>query len=99
MKKIVEKVKTLLSHEFGFKVIERQIFLPSIISDIARYNDYFFQKFGIYFQKVHVLSEMNQTIACDISKAKNLLQYNPKISLEEGMRQSIKWCIKNGRNI
>lgn len=96
---IVMTVKKLLSNEFGFKIIDRQIYLPSIVSDIARYSDYVFQKLGIYFQKVHVLSEMNQTIACDINKAENLLGYAPKIKLEEGMRRSIKWCIDNGRKI
>lgn len=99
MKEVVMTIKRLLSIEFGFKVVNRQIYLPSITSDLARYFDYFTQKLGIYVQKLHVLSEMNQTIACDISKAKNLLGYNPKIKLEEGMRRSIKWCIDNGRDI
>ena len=96
---IVTTVKKLLSSEFGFKVADRQIYLPSIVSDIARYTDFAFQKLGIYLQKIHVLSEMNQTIACDISKAENLLGYKPKIKLEEGMRRSIKWCIENERKI
>ena len=99
MIEIVTTVKKLLINEFGFKVVDRQIYLPSIISDLARYSDFVLQKFGIYVQKVHVLSEMNQTIACNISKAENLLGYNPKINLEEGMKRSIRWCIDNNRNI
>ena len=99
MKRIVSTVKKLLSNEFGVRVSNRQIYLPSITSDLARYADFCFQKLGVYIQKVHVLSEMNQTIACNISKAENLLGYNPKFDLEEGMRQSIMWCLENGRNI
>lgn len=99
MKEIVLTVKGLLKNEFGFRVVERQIKLPSIVSDVARYVDYIVQNSGIYIQKVHVLSEMNQTIACKINKARNLLGYNPKIHLEEGMRRSIKWCIDNGGKI
>ncbi len=99
MKEIVSTVRGLLKNEFGFKVVERQINLPSILSDFARYADYMTQHLGIYIQKVHVLSEMNQTIACNINKAKDLLGYNPKIQLEEGMRRSINWCLNNGREI
>lgn len=99
MKEVVLTVKELLKNEFGFKIVERQIKLPSIVSDFARYADHAIQNSGMYIQKVHVLSEMNQTIACKINKAKDLLGYNPKIQLEEGMRRSIKWCIDNGRKI
>ena len=97
MKEVVTTVKGLLENEFGYKVSNRQIFLPSVVSDLARYADSLAQNCGVYVQKVHVLSEMNQTIACDIDKAKDLLGYNPKVQLEEGMRRSIKWCIENKR--
>jgi nucleoside-diphosphate-sugar epimerase len=33
---------------------------------------------------------MNQTIACDIGKARRELGYEPTIALEEGMRRSIQ---------
>ena len=32
-------------------------------------------------------------------KAKEDLNYRPKINLEEGMRRSIKWCLDNGHKI
>ena len=38
---------------------------------------------------------MNQTISCDISKSKNLLNFHPKVSLEDGMKKSIAWCLDN----
>jgi len=42
-----------------------------------------------------VLSEMNKTIACSVEKAKKELGYNPKVSLEEGMRRSLRWVWNN----
>jgi len=52
-------------------------------------------KVGFYHQKIHVLSEMNKTIACSIAKAQRELGYNPTIALEEGMRRSLKWIFEN----
>ncbi len=96
MNEIIDTVKELLKNEFGFMVAKNNLRIPSIASEVAYIMDYSLQAFGLYNQKIHVLSEMNKTIACSIDKAKNELNYNPKISLEEGMRQSISWCIKNG---
>ena len=67
--------------------------LPSFIGQIAEKIDKLLQSLGIYQQKIHVLSEMNKTIACDIAKAKKVLGYKPKINLKEGMRRSIQWCL------
>ena len=99
MKEIVFTVKSLLKNEFGLEVSSRQVYLPSAISDIARAGDFMAQSLGLYVQKVHVLSEMNQTIACSTVKAKDILGYKPVISLEEGMRRSIDWCLRNNRKI
>ena len=99
MEEIVMTVKTLLSDHFNLKVADRQIFLPSLTADFARGIDKITQSLGFYLQKFHVLSEMNQTIACNIDKAKNILGYEPKIHLKEGMQRSIEWCLNNGREI
>ena len=48
------------------------------------------QWFGLYNQKVHVLSEMNKHIACSVTRAKNELGYNPEFTLKEGMLVSLK---------
>ena len=99
MKEIVFTVKNLLKNEFGLEVSSKQVYLPSAISDIARAADFMAQSLGLYFQKIHVLSEMNQTIACSVAKAKDLLEYKPEVKLEEGMRRSIDWCLRNNRTI
>ena len=42
---------------------------------------------------------MNKNIACSIEKARTELGYEPKISLREGMRRSIEWCLQQGYKI
>ena len=46
--------------------------------------------------RLHVLGEMDKTIACDISVARDELGYEPDVALEEGMRRSIRWCVEQG---
>ena len=43
-----------------------------------------------------MLGEMDKTIACDISVARDELGYDPQIALEEGMRRSVRWCLEQG---
>jgi nucleoside-diphosphate-sugar epimerase len=43
-----------------------------------------------------VLGEMDKTIACDISVARSELGYEPSVALEDGMRESIRWCVAQG---
>jgi nucleoside-diphosphate-sugar epimerase len=54
------------------------------------------QSIGLYHQKMHVLSEMNKTIACDVGKAERELGYDPKVDLAEGMRRSMAWMLERG---
>ena len=54
------------------------------------------QGVGLYQQEIHVLSEMNKTIACTIAKAEGELGYDPKIELREGMRRSIASLVAEG---
>ena len=95
MLEIVNTVKDVLEKDFGISCSAKNLHVPAIIADLAEYCDYFLQKVGVYNQKIHVLSEMNKTIACDISKAKEKLNYQPLVELREGMKQSIQWCLNN----
>jgi nucleoside-diphosphate-sugar epimerase len=70
-----------------------------VASAVAFGVDASLQAVGLYQQKVHVLSEMNKTIACTIEKAERELGYRPGIELREGMRRSIEWCLDNGQAI
>ncbi|ERL46057.1 3-isopropylmalate--2-methylmalate dehydratase large subunit protein [Candidatus Micropelagos thuwalensis] len=97
MLEIVETVKNVMRNEFKIEVKENNLHVPSFISDFARIADMLTQSAGLYNQKIHVLSEMNQTISCDISKAKSELGFQPICSIDEGMRRSIDWCLKNNQ--
>jgi len=95
MDEIIETVRTSLRDDFGMTVAKRVRHLPGIIADIARIADRAIQGLGLYQQEVHVLSEMNLTIACSIDKARRMLGYDPGVALREGMRRSIAWCLAN----
>jgi nucleoside-diphosphate-sugar epimerase len=96
MNEIIDTIENLLEHEFGLEVAHKRLRLPGFASDLARLSDALLQSCGLYQQKIHVLSEMNQTIACSVTKARAELGYEPKVSLEEGMRRSIQWCVDQG---
>ena len=99
MIEIVETVKAVLRDDFSMTVSERKRTVPPVIADVARLVDATLQAMGLYHQKIHVLSEMNQTISCDISKAKRELGYQPVVELREGMRRSVQWCLDSGLKI
>jgi nucleoside-diphosphate-sugar epimerase len=96
MNEIIDTVERLLETEFHLKVAHKRMRLPNAASEVAFLADNFFQSLGMYQQKIHVLSEMNKTIACSIAKAEAELGYDPKVSLEEGMRRSLAFCVEHG---
>ena len=99
MNQIIDTIEYLLENEFNFLVKHKRLRLPNLASKIAFGVDWSIQKFGLYHQKIHVLSEMNKTIACSINKAYSDLDYKPKFDLMEGMRKSISWALKNNQII
>lgn len=99
MNEIIDTVEKILETEFNYKVFHKRLKLPNFASTVAYIIDWMLQKFGLYHQKIHVLSEMNKTIACSIQKAQDELNYNPKVDLEEGMKRSIKWALDAGHVI
>ncbi|MGH8509364.1 MAG: NAD-dependent epimerase/dehydratase family protein [Gammaproteobacteria bacterium] len=94
MNEIIDTIERLLEDEFDQMCAHQRMKLPGVASEIALLVDATLQRLGLYHQKIHVLSEMNKTIACSITKAKRLLGYDPKVSLEEGMRRSLKWTME-----
>jgi len=93
MNEIIDTVERLLETEFNQKCKHSRLHLPGFVADIAMLCDWAIQSIGFYHQKIHVLSEMNKTIACSIEKARQELSYKPMIALEEGMRRSIQWLL------
>jgi nucleoside-diphosphate-sugar epimerase len=99
MNEILDTIERIMEREFKITVTHKRMRLPGLVADFAGVVDASIQKLGFYHQKIHVLSEMNKTIACDISKAKKELGYEPTHDLESGMRESIRWCLANGHKI
>ena len=93
---IVETVRRVLEDELGIACAPRQLRLPALVGDAARMADAALQAVGLYSQKLHVLSEMGHTIACSIEKAHRELGYRPTVTLRDGMRESLRWCLANG---
>lgn len=96
MNEIVDTVERLLETEFGQKCAHKRLHLPNLASALAYAADAALQALGLYHQKLHVLSEMNKTIACSVRKAETELGYRPAVELEEGMRRSLRWCVEKG---
>jgi nucleoside-diphosphate-sugar epimerase len=96
MNEIIDTIERLLETEFGQKCTHKRMRLPGIASEVALVADATLQTLGIYHQKIHVLSEMNKTIACSVARAEKELGYRPIVALEEGMRRSMAWCVAQG---
>ncbi|MDB1122424.1 NAD-dependent epimerase/dehydratase family protein [Vibrio algarum] len=99
MNEVYQTIENVLESNFNIKCKRKRMKLPNIASDVAFWVDKYLQSLGFYHQKIHVLSEMNKTIACDISLAEVELNYNPTVSLEEGMKRSIKSLLDEGKVI
>jgi nucleoside-diphosphate-sugar epimerase len=99
MNEIIDTVERLLAEEFRMEVRYKRLRLPGVASEVAMAADWTLQALGLYHQKIHVLSEMNKTIAATVDKAKRDLGYRPEVALEEGMRRSIAWCLEKGITI
>jgi len=92
---IVETVGRALRDE-GHNVKPNRLRLPDVIGRFAERADRVIQGTGRYNQQVHVLGEMNKSIACDISRTTAEIGYVPRVDLYEGMRASIRWCAEQG---
>jgi nucleoside-diphosphate-sugar epimerase len=98
MNEIVDTIEKLLEEEFKVPCAHKRMRLPSIASTVARVIDKNLQRVGMYHQKMHVLSEMNQNIACSVKKAEQELGYRPTVELKEGMRRSLQWMKDAGQD-
>jgi nucleoside-diphosphate-sugar epimerase len=96
MNEIVDTIEKVMENDFGVRCAHKRMRLPGLASEIGLAVDALLQSFGLYHQKIHVLGEMNKTIACSIAKAETELGYAPKVALEEGMRRSIRWMLERG---
>ena len=99
MTDIIDTIERVIERDFKVPVAHKRMRLPGIASGVAWLVDKALQSVGLYHQKIHVLSEMNKTIACTIAKAEKELGYDPKVDLQEGMRRSIRWMLDRGEKL
>lgn len=92
---IIETVRAAFDAE-GLACSGRPWRLPRAVSRAAEAADRLLQAGGRYHQALHVLGELGHTIACDVSRARAELGYEPAVDLFEGMRRSIRWCLARG---
>jgi len=97
MNEIVDTVEDLLEKDFDVRCAHKRMRLPDAASEMALLADKVIQGAGLYNSKVHVLSEMNKTIACSVARAQTELGYDPPVALRDGMRRSLKWCFEAGQ--
>jgi len=95
LRDILADVRTALEAE-GLSVSSRRLRIPAVAAALAEGVDRVLQARGLYVQPAHVLGELRHTIACDISRARAELGYEPAIGLVEGMRASVRWCLERG---
>lgn len=91
---IVDTIRSVLRDEFGIICKNKHVKLPSLISKMSYSLDSLIQTCGFYKKEIHVLSEMNKTIACSINKAENELNYKPKFDLYNGSILSISSALE-----
>ncbi|HMJ78835.1 MAG TPA: NAD(P)-dependent oxidoreductase [Iamia sp.] len=96
LREIFGGIREALAAE-GLPVARRSLpALPRFGAEVATRLDAALQAADRYVQPLHVLGELKDTIACDISGARLALGYAPKVSLVEGMRQAIRWSRDRG---
>jgi nucleoside-diphosphate-sugar epimerase len=106
MREVVATVAEVLADE-GYRVARPHLpgalpggqRVPEILARGAERVDRFLQAHDRYQQNVHVLGEMDKTIACDITGSELHLGYRPTVSLREGMRMAVRWCRDQGIDI
>ena len=96
LRDVLQTVRAALEAE-GLSVAKRHpVPVPRIAGVVAEKLDAVAQASGRYVQVLHVLGELKDTIACDISRARKELGYEPAVTLLDGMRASVRWCLARG---
>ena len=95
---ILDTVKAALAGA-GLSVARRQLVLPSVVGRVAQRVDTALQARGRYSQEFHVLGEMGETIAVDISRTREVLGYDPQVDLATGMASAVQWCLDQGYEV
>jgi nucleoside-diphosphate-sugar epimerase len=84
----------LLQGEFGKSPTPRKALPGGIISAAAALTAVL-QGAGLAVPSLARLAETADAVACSIAKAETELGYQPAVELEEGLRQTLRWCVEH----
>jgi nucleoside-diphosphate-sugar epimerase len=77
----------------------RIVHLPNILGDISwKIYNLMGTLLGLYFVELYAMRTMQINLGFDITKAKTEIGYNPKVSLEMGIRRTEEWMKSNLSN-
>ncbi len=96
LRDVLRTVRDALAAEGLGPSTRRPLPVPRVAGVVAEKLDAVAQASGRYVQALHVLGELKDTIACDITRARKELGYEPTVSLFDGMRASVRWCLARG---
>ena len=89
LRQVLLTVREALAAE-GLPVSGGQPQVPRLVGVIAEKVDGFLQGRGRYLQPVHVLGELKDTIACDITRARTWLGWEPRVPLNVGLAKTVE---------
>ena len=84
----------LLQGEFGKTPTRRKALAGGIISAAGALTAVL-QGAGLAVPALARLGEAAGAVACSIAKAEAELGYQPAVELEEGLRQTLRWCVEH----
>ena len=84
----------LLQGEFGKSATRRKTLPGGVISAAAALAAGL-QGAGLAVPPLARLGESAGAVACSIAKAEAELGYQPTVELEEGLRQTLRWCVEH----
>ena len=87
---IIDGIISVIDKDFRFEIINLGDSKPVLLKDFISLIEKITGKKAIIEQAPEQKGDMKATFA-DISKAKSLLNYKPKISVEEGMKRFVDW--------
>jgi len=90
---IIDGIEKCLDKKLGFEIINLGDSNPVQLIELVRLIETALCKKADIGWIEHQQGDVNSTYA-DIVKAKNILKYSPKIKIEEGISEFIKWYVK-----
>jgi nucleoside-diphosphate-sugar epimerase len=89
-----KRVVTAMAEALGTRA--RFIRLPAVAATAAYHVDNVISMYDRYEATVHLVGEANWNVGVSVDKARTELGYDPKVTIEEGMRRAVAWCREEG---